>query len=316
VPVSAPWGAAGEFAASRHGVLHRRQAASLGLSATVIARLKRDGLLHEPLPGILVVAGSPDTWHQRLSIATAVGNQTVVAGYRAGAALHRFDGHPPGVLEVVSHVRRSIDLPGLVVHVSELFDDVVEIDGIRCTSIARTLADLGSVEPFERVELAFNHAWRTGVSLAWLRSEAERLHRPGQRGTGVLLRLLDAVPERARPLESPLEARVEQLLMRAGVVGLERQFEVRDPAGRFVARVDFAVPSLRIAFEAHSLQHHVGVSAARRDAARDTALRKVEWIAEYITAADVRDAPATQRRIQQLVRARTAEIAAKCRATS
>jgi hypothetical protein len=172
VPVSAPWGAAGEFAASRHGVLHRRQAASLGLSATVIARLKRDGLLHEPLPGILVVAGSPDTWHQRLSIATAVGNQTVVAGYRAGAALHRFDGHPPGVLEVVSHVRRSIDLPGLVVHVSELFDDVVEIDGIRCTSIARTLADLGSVEPFERVELAFNHAWRTGVSLAWLRSEA------------------------------------------------------------------------------------------------------------------------------------------------
>lgn len=315
MPVCAPWGAAGELAASRHGVLHRRQAADIGLTPAVIRRLKRDGLLTEPLPGVLVVAGSPDTWHQRLAIATSVGGKPVVTGYRAGAALHRLDGHPPGLLEVVSHARRTIAMPGLIVHTSELTDDVVEIDGIPCTSIARTLADLGAVESIDRVEVAFNHAWRRGVSLAWLRQEAERLHRPGQRGTGTLLRLLDAVPPGARPLESPLEAQVEHLLRRAGVDPVVRQHEVRDGDGRFVARVDFAVPHLRLAFEAHSLQHHMGVSAARRDAARDRALRAVGWVVEYITAADARDSRSTERRVREVVLARQLDVLGKCRVT-
>lgn len=33
--------------------------------------------------------------------------------------------------------------------------------------------------------------WRGGHSLVWIRQTAERLHRPGQRGTGVILDLLD-----------------------------------------------------------------------------------------------------------------------------
>ena len=46
----APWGAAGEFAASRHGALTRSQAAERGISSRVVSRLLRDGVLDEPTP--------------------------------------------------------------------------------------------------------------------------------------------------------------------------------------------------------------------------------------------------------------------------
>ena len=305
----APMGAAGELAASRHGAFHRRQAATVGLSPTVIARLLRDRVLIEPVPGVLVVAGSPDTWHRRLSIATSVGGSPVVAGYRSAAALHRLDGYDPGPLEVIITTRRRIALPGLVTHHVPLdHTDVVVIDGITCTNLARTLADLGTVDPTQRVEAAFNDAWRRGTSLLWLRETAERLHRPGQSGTGVLLGLLDGAAARQRPLESPLEGRVERLLERVPVRGLVRQHVVTDQTDRFVARVDFAVPDLRLAFEAHSVRHHGGRSASERDAGRDDHLLRASWLAEYITSADLQRPDGTEARVRKVVRDRAAEL--------
>jgi hypothetical protein len=59
-----------------------------------------------------------------------------------------------------------------------------------------------------------------------MRQTAERLHRPGQSGTGVLLRLLDSAQTRATPTESALEVRVERAL--AGVPGIVRQFSIFD----------------------------------------------------------------------------------------
>jgi hypothetical protein len=301
----APWGAVGEFAASRHGAFHRRQAAESGLTPSVIARLIREGMLEEPIPGVLVVVGSPDTWHRRLSIATSVGTARVVAGFRSAAALHRLDGYESGPLEVILERRKRIPLPGVVVHHGPLSAvDVTVVDGIECTTIARTLADLGSVDTADVVEAAFNDAWRRRVSLAWMRSTAERLHRPGQSGTRVLLELLDAAEARGRPLESPLEGRVERLLDRVPVHGLVRQHTVSAPDGSFVARVDFAVPALRLAFEAHSARHHSGTAASMRDGSRDDRLLAVHWTAEYLTQADLHRPAATEARVRSLVRQR------------
>jgi very-short-patch-repair endonuclease len=306
----APWGAAGELAASRHGAFHRRQAAESGLTPSVIARLIREGVLAEPVPGVLVVTGSPDTWHRRLAIATAVGTARVVAGFRSAAALHRLDGYEPGPLELILERRKRIALPGVVVHHGPLSAvDVTVVDGIECTTIARTLADLGTVDPPHVVEGAFNDAWRRRVSLAGMRSTAERLHRPGQAGTRVLLEILDAAESRTRPLESPLEGRVERLLERAAVRGLVRQHVVVAPDGSFVARVDFAVPDLRLAFEAHSARHHTGRAAAVRDDSRDDRLLAVGWTAEYLTQADLHQSSETEARVRAVVRERAHALA-------
>jgi very-short-patch-repair endonuclease len=300
----APWGAAGEFAASRHGVLTRSQAADNGISAKVIRRLLRDHGLVEPAPGVLVVVGAPPTWRQQLYVATLASHEAGVAGFRSAAALKSLDAYRPGPVELLLASKRRSHVP-YVAHFGPMeATDITEVDHIRCTSVARTLCDLGSVDPPARVKLAFESAWRDGCSLTWLRQTAERLHRPGQRGTGVLLRLLDQTDLKVRPTESALEIRVEEALN--GIAGLVRQHSVHDQQGNFVARVDFAIPHLKIAIEAHSRRFHFGDDKENSDAAREAALQAEGWIVRYITHAQARNRAVLRASIQALGRARRA----------
>ena len=302
----APWGAAGEFAASRHGALTRSQAADNAISSRVIRRLLRDGTLMEPAPGVLVVVGSVPTWHQRLYVATLACRSAGVGGFRSSAALHRLDGYEPGLLDLLLPSKRSIHLPGVVLHHGPMGPehslDFTEVDGIRCTGVARTLCDLGSVDSRDRVKLAFESAWRKGYSLAWMRQTAERLHRPGQRGTGLLLRLLASVEDHTSPTASSLEVVVEEAL--TGIPGVVRQFTVVDPTGRFVARPDFAIPELKIAIEAHSREFHFGQQRETHDAAREADLQSQGWIVRYVTKSQARNRRALRTSIIALVKAR------------
>lgn len=302
----APWGAAGEFAASRHGALTRSQAADNGISKRVLDRLLRDEAVDEPAPGVLVVRGAPMTWHQRLYVATQAWNGAAVAGFRSAAILHRLDGYERGPVEVLLPSGRRSHLDGVIQHRGPMGPehsvDFTEVDGIRCTGIARTLCDLGSVDSRDRVAVAFESAWRNGCSLTWIRQTAERLHRPGQRGTGVLLRLLDGAEVSHTATESALEVRVERVL--AGIPGLVRQFSVFDPTGRFVARTDFAIPELKIAIEAHSRRFHFGAERGDRDAGREAALQAEGWIVRYVTHSQARNAKTLRRSIEALIAAR------------
>lgn len=304
----APWGAAGEFAASRHGVLTRSQAAEKGISKRVLDRLLRDEEVDEVAPGVLVVRGAPVTWHQKLKVATEAANGVGIAAFRSAAALDRLDGYPPGPLELLLPSGRRRHTSGVIHHRgptgAEHAADFIEVDGIRCTGVARTLCDLGSVDPRERVKLAFESAWRDGCSLTWMRQTAERLHRPGQRGTGVLLKLLDEAERHHRPTESALEVQVEQAL--SGIPGLVRQFRVHDSQGRFIARTDFAIPELKIAIEAHSRRFHFGPDREHHDAEREDALHAEGWIVRYVTRAQARDRRALRSSVEALVRARRA----------
>lgn len=280
------------------------QAAAHGLSADSIARLLRDGFLTEPRSGVLVVRGAPPTWRQRLQVATLASAGVPVAGFRAAAALHGVDGlvGAPRPEVVVPHRCR---LPGVIQHEGPLEpDDIVEIDGIRTTGLARTLCDLGSVAPAVVVQTAFEWAWRRGTSLVWLRTTAERLHRPGQRGTGVMLRLLDRADEHVRPTESALELRVERALR--GIPGLVRQHEVRRADGSFVARVDFAVPAARVAIEAHSRQFHFGLDRPHADARREAELQLEGWLTRYVTDTMTRRPAQLRHDVGALIAARLA----------
>ncbi len=304
----APWGAAGEFAASRHGALTRSQAADNGISFRVIERLLRDEDLTEPAPGVLVVVGSPPTWHQRMYVATLASRGAGRAGFRSAAALHWLDGYAHGPVELLLPGRRRSYLAGVVHHRGpmgpEHANDFTEVDGMACTGVARTLCDLGSVDSPEKVKVAFESAWRSGYSLTWMRQTADRLHRPGQRGTGVLLRLLDDAATRKAPTESVLEAFLERAL--DGIPGLLRQHSIFDPRGRFVARVDFAIPELKIAIEAHSRRYHFGSERENDDAVREANLQAEGWIVRYVTKAQARNQRALRLSLLALARARGA----------
>ena len=304
----APWGAAGEFAASRHGALTRSQAAEMGISSRVVSRLLRNQVLDEPTPGVLVVRGSPPTWHQRLYVATLAGNCAGVAGFRSAGGLCEFDGYGPGPLELLLPSGRRSRLDGVTHHRGPMGDehanDFTQINGIRCTGIARTLCDLGSVDPRDKVKAAFESAWRRGSSLVWLRQTAERLHRPGQRGTGVLMSLLDEAAIHASPTESALESFLEHIL--DGLPGLVRQHEIFDASGRFVARVDFAIPDLKIAIEAHSRKYHFGHDREDADSAREANVQAEGWIVRYVTQSQARRGSELRSSLLALIEARRA----------
>jgi very-short-patch-repair endonuclease len=304
----APWGSAGEFAASHHGALTRSQAAECGITSKVIRRLLRDRVLCEPVPGVLVVVGSVPTWRQQLCVATLASRGAGAAGYRSAATLDRLDGYGTGPVELLVPGKRRTYLPNEEHHQGPMGPehslDFTEVDGIRCTGVARTLCDLGSVDPKERVALAFESAWRAGHSLTWMRQTAERLHRPGQRGTGVLLRLLDGAEVRQTPTESALEVRVERAL--AGIPGVVRQFSIFDPQGLFIARPDFAIPALKIAIEAHSRRFHFGPESEHDDSVREARLHAQGWIVRYVTHAETRNRRVLHSSLVALVNARRA----------
>ena len=274
--VCAHWGAVGEFAASRHGAVSRQQAAELGLSAKVIARYLREGHLTEPISGVLVVTEAPPTWHQQLTIATLGSRSAARIGFGAAAALHRLDGYSPGPVDfIVPNWRNQLEAAGNM-HVGSIDSrDATTADGIRCTGIARTLIDIASIDPLDKVTLAFESAWRRGVSLRWIEETAQRLRRPRQRGNTLILDLVQQARQHRVPTDSALELRLEACLR--DVPGLVRQHSVHDSTGAFVARTDFAVPHSRVAIEAHSRQFHFGPDIVAHDEQREHALRMNGW---------------------------------------
>jgi predicted transcriptional regulator of viral defense system len=283
--------AVAELAASQHSVFTRRQAADLNLTAHRVSTALAQGWLLEPYPGVLAIRGAPVTYERELIAATMAAGGHGAASHRAAARLHQLDGFGNSSTIEVSVDRthrwspsRQGVLRAVPHHIVALEPcDLVHVDRIPTTNLARTLADLGSVVRDRRlVARALTDARRRGASLEWLRETAERLHRPGQRGTGVLLRLLDAIPFEGRVPDSWFEELLAACLAHPRLPRVVPQYEILDAHGRFVARVDLAIPSVKLGLEAHSRRFHFGPQAEPLDEQRDVRVAACGWELLYL----------------------------------
>jgi very-short-patch-repair endonuclease len=84
--------------------------------------------------------------------------------------------------------------------------------------------------------------------------------RPGHRGAKAARRSLEAADDRA---ESPQESRMRLVLHAEGIM-VASQVEIKDEFDVTVARADFALVELRIAFE-YDGGHHLDRDRARAD---------------------------------------------------
>lgn len=311
MPVSAGFGAVGEFAASRHGAFTRRQAAALGLGRNAIARLEQRGFLHEPVPGVLVVGGSPPTWHQSLIVATMEGGDERIAVAGTAARLHQLDGSgPPTPLHIAGRRGASSALAEVQLHQTLRHyppDHVTEVMGIRVPTLARTLCDLARHEP-QRYEHAADDFQRRGHSLGWLEHTADAI-----RVSGPWRRLVaDDLQRRRRDGrvgDSWFERLLEECLRSPMLPALQRQYVVRNERDEFVARVDLAIPPLRIAIEAHSRRFHTGPRAEASDEARDLRLAAAGWLTSYIGWQSVTESPRQVRaHVEGVVARRAADL--------
>ncbi len=97
-----------------------------------------------------------------------------------------------------------------------------------------------------------------------------------------MLRLLDAIPFEGRVPESWFEELLAHCLDDPRLPPLIPQYVIRDAASGFVARVDLAIPEVKLAIEAHSKRHHFGPQAEAADADRDLRAAACDWEMLYL----------------------------------
>ena len=300
-------GAVVELAAAQHGALSRRQAAATGLSRGQIRTLVEQGFLDEPVRGVLRFRGAPPTWRQEMMVAALVA-PGFHAGFRAAAYLHQLDGFQrEPAIEVVAGPScrriRGIDVVQHWIEPTEPLDFVV-VDNIPCTGLAVTVIDVCGLGDPDLAVRAFDDFERLGNSLNWLGLTAERLHRPGQSGTGVTRRLLDRRRTGGRVPDSWFERLVERCLSIQGLPPWQLQFEAHDDTGARLGRLDLACPDLMLGVEAHSKKFHFGQGPEALDQRRENRFATAGWHVAYVGWYDTEDPAVVARTIESIARRR------------
>lgn len=171
--------------------------------------------------------------------------------------------------------------------------------GVPITDPATTFASLGTLLTVDELVVVGDAlvGWIGWCSIDELLAAARR--NVGARGTRtVRAALLDIRPGSG----SPAESRTRLALTRNGLPEPELNHEVRTTDGRFVARVDFAYPSERVAIEYESDLHRTDTATFRKDLRRGEHLKDAGWWLVRVTSWDLDDdGVALARRIRSLL---------------
>jgi hypothetical protein len=214
-----------------------------GFSPDEIARLTRAGDLKRIrhgayVPAAMAVAEDREL-HRRLVRATVrLTSPEAVVSHESASVVHGLPFWPEGVTRV--HLTRDRPTGAkkrahVQQHTGSLGPaDVTEVDGIRVTSLPRTVVDLGRSLPLMRSVPVADAAMADGLR----RDELdEALTAAGGRtGIGAARRMAALADARS---ESVGESASRVVLLLNGIPAPQLQYEVFDPGGELVARADF-----------------------------------------------------------------------------
>ena len=233
---------------------------------------------------VYVDATIPDTHRLRARAAAAVLLPGAVVSGASAAVLWGVDlAGPADDVEVTlppgSNPRRQ---PGLIVRRAPLPDrDVCSRAGVRATTAEATALRLAGSPPRDDAVIALDRLLAaTVVDLAALRARAEP---PG----AATARVRAACALADGLAESPQETRLRLLMKRGRIPTPVAQYVVRHE-NRFVARVDFAWPELKLAVE-YDGSWHGEKSQFPKDRRRLNELQRAGWRVVFVTAADLHD---------------------------
>lgn len=283
-----------ELAADQHGVVARSQLRERGVTRSAVRSRISSRTLLPRSPRVLVLAGSPPTWKQELMVAVLDAGPTAAVSHEAAAALLELPGYWPGPLDVSRPRRAQRGLP----RVGELHEpcllpehQVTVIDGLRVTTLTRTLFDLAGVpgSRIERTERAVDNAIaRNPAVLPALRRMLAELAAPGRPGIVDMRTILEERPEGYVPPASGLEARAIAILEEAGIVA-DRQVDLGGES--WIGRVDLRVVGTSVVVEVDSALHHASRSDRERDRQRDEKLAALGLTVVRVTDQEVFSRP-------------------------
>lgn len=176
---------------------------------------------------------------------------------------------------------------GAVGHQAHLVTtDVVRVDDVWATAPARTFVDLATLLPLTALVAVGDRILSRRDQLAsWQQLADAVAARTGARGAKAARAALDLLDDGA---ESPKETELRLVLRFSGMSGVRTNWSIFDERGRFVARVDLALPHLMIAIE-YEGDHHRDKGQWRADLARRRRIEALGWTYLSVTQADLDD---------------------------
>jgi very-short-patch-repair endonuclease len=277
-------------AADRHRLLLRSDVLVAGLSSDRWCRLVDAGTWLELAPGVWCHAATEPTWELRVRAGWLwLGPRAALFGPTAAAWCGLEDFARDTVELVVPRVRRYVP-PRMRLHTTRRWDrqDLVMRDGVRCTTVTRTIIDLARVgTPARTIEAAIDAAVRSRLTaIPKLLTRIDALAARGSTGTALLRELLlDSGGE------SHLERRFLSLVRRSGLARPAGQVVFRSGT-KTVARVDFLFEGHDVVVEVSGRRGHASDRDRQKDARRRNELQRRGLVVLEFTTADVIDDPA------------------------
>ncbi len=262
----------------QYGLVKRQQALDDGMSRHQIEERLRSGRWVRAARMVYRHAAVRSTPESRL-LATCMAHGAL-ASHRSAAALHGIDGYKLDRVEVVVAKGRVRRIPGARLHHSTQMHlaGPAERHSIPCTRLDRTVLDLAGTVSRPALDRAIDAVLRNGqLRLSDLWQVLVAHSKPGRNGC---VALRNALAARSGEGGVPLSAwsrMVADLLESSGLPRPVFEHRVEGCDGEFVAQVDLAYPSERLAIELDSVGWHFNLESFVNDPRRRNALFVVGW---------------------------------------
>ena len=274
-------------AAQRH-LFTTDQAITAGWCRQRLHRWRRTGKIDRVHASVYRFAGSLPTWEAEVLAAVIACGAGALASHRTAMALHgiepaRRDRDIP--IEVSVPAARDVRPPGVRVHrVALPVDHATVVEGIPCTTYARTLVDSAAKLGLRQLGRGLDHGLvskrvtlrSVDLTVATLRPA------PGRRRARLIRVAADRTPECERADSTP-EIQLLTELDAAGLPAPVPQCAVVVDGEEF--HLDAAYPQQRIGIEYQGFDVHRTRSAFDADHRRDRLLTLAGWSVLYFTSA-------------------------------
>jgi very-short-patch-repair endonuclease len=290
------------LAADQHAVISLSELRDLGLKMSAIHKRTQAGSLYRVHHAVYSIA-PPQLLSRRgryMAAVLACGPGAALS-HRSAADLHGLRRTDRPGIDVTVPRRTSRRHVNVNVHTSTTLTpaNVTTIDRIPCTTIARTLLDLGEVVSTRQVERALEQGEMMEVVDA--RALDDQLRRNPKRAAARKLRhALASLRPGAAPTENVFEETLLALCRRANLPEPERQVYINPDDGEPAIRADFAWREHKLIVETDGGQAHRTRRAFEFDRRRDQRLMALGWRVIRVTWRQLNEDP---ERIERLLTA-------------
>ncbi len=283
--------AIGDRATLQHGVIALAQLVDLGLRPSSIRDRVASGRLRRIHRGVYAVGHTALPPLGRVMAAVLACGPEAAASHRTAAALLGLRRSSRTAIDVTAPRGRGRSIDGIDAHRSKSLRpcDVVVVDGIPCTSVARTLLDLAAVVDRRGLERACDQA--EILQLFDLRTIEDVLARAhGHPGAGPLRAVLRGHAIGTTPTRNELEERFLAVCDRHPIARPAVNAHVAVP-GTDGFTPDFVWHEARLVVETDGRETHATRRAFEEDRRRDALLALAGWRVVRFTWQQVLDDP-------------------------